>query len=44
MPDDIDDPDGDGAAPPWWRMTIFAVFGLGLIAVIVYLYVLATGH
>jgi hypothetical protein len=44
VPDDIDDPDDDGAALSWWRMTFFAVFGLGLVAVIVYLYVLATGH
>ncbi|HVU42891.1 MAG TPA: hypothetical protein VHD86_17740 [Xanthobacteraceae bacterium] len=44
VPDDIDDPDDDGAALSWWRMTFFAVLGLGLVAVIVYLYVLATGH
>jgi hypothetical protein len=44
VPDDIDDPDDNGGALSWWRMTFFAVFGLGLVAVIVYLYVLATGH
>ena len=41
---DLDDPDDDGPDLPWRRMAFFAVLGLGLVAVIVYLYVLATGH
>ena len=41
---DRDDPDDDGPNLPWRRMAFFAVLGLGLVAVIIYLYVLATGH
>jgi hypothetical protein len=46
-PDDRDDdgpPDEDGPDLPWRRMVFLAALGLGLVAVIVYLYVVATGH
>jgi hypothetical protein len=46
-PDDSDEdgpPDEDGPDLPWRRMVFLAALGLGLVAVIVYLYVVATGH